>query len=211
MIGIDDIDTTTATLPSRYNAAKAALRDCTSVDECKEWTDKASALASYAKQAKDDQLEKMAKRIRARATRRAGELLKQMDDGRGGDRRSDDFKNAATVTFETTREKMASDAGLSSRQATTAKRLANIPESDFEQMVERDATNTQMAEAGTQKRAPSRDAAKALVAAVRAYAERIGSINIDEAGEALSTTQKAELRMLIGRLDTTHDRIITSI
>ncbi|WP_028714393.1 hypothetical protein [Paracoccus sp. J55] len=36
-----------------------------------------------AKQADDDQLERMAQRIRARAIRRAGELLKQIEPGQG--------------------------------------------------------------------------------------------------------------------------------
>lgn len=46
--------------------------------------DKAAALASYAKQADDDELEKHALRVRARAIRRCGELLQQIDKGRGG-------------------------------------------------------------------------------------------------------------------------------
>jgi hypothetical protein len=66
MIDLTTIDTNTARLPSSYHAAKGALRSCISIDECKDWADKASALASYAKQAGDTQLEDMAKRIRAR-------------------------------------------------------------------------------------------------------------------------------------------------
>jgi hypothetical protein len=41
--------------------------------------DKAAALASYAKQAGDDEMMKTAVRIRDRAIRRAGELLKQIE------------------------------------------------------------------------------------------------------------------------------------
>lgn len=41
--------------------------------------------ASYAKQADDDSLRRLADRIQARAVRRAGELLKTFD-GRGGDK-----------------------------------------------------------------------------------------------------------------------------
>lgn len=209
MSGIEDIDTTTAKLPSRYNAAKSALRDCTSVDECKEWADKASALASYAKQAKDDQLEKMAKRIRARATRRAGELLKQVDPGRTGPK--PELKEGTLPQFETSRKSVAVDAGFSEHQAKTAQRLASIPEDDFEQMVEADTTITQMAEAGTQKREPKKDEARALMAALKAYSDRLDSVDIDEAVAALNASQKAELRMIVGRLDHTHDRIMTSI
>lgn len=66
-----------ARLPQTYEAARVALAECERVDECKDWADKAQALASYARQADDETLEKLALRIRARATRRAGELLKQ--------------------------------------------------------------------------------------------------------------------------------------
>jgi hypothetical protein len=33
----------------RYNAAKQALADCESIDECKDWKDKGAAMAAYAK------------------------------------------------------------------------------------------------------------------------------------------------------------------
>ena len=59
-----------ARLPRTYEAAREALATCQDIDECKEWADKAAALASYAKQAEDETLLKMAARIKARATRR---------------------------------------------------------------------------------------------------------------------------------------------
>jgi hypothetical protein len=61
---------TSAKLPASYAAAKVALSECTAIDECQTWADKAEALASYARQAKDDELRKMADRIQARAVRR---------------------------------------------------------------------------------------------------------------------------------------------
>ena len=39
----------TAQLPRVYEAAREALTTCQNVDECKDWADKAAALASYAK------------------------------------------------------------------------------------------------------------------------------------------------------------------
>jgi hypothetical protein len=35
-----------AALPARYEAAKVAIKECAHVDECKDWADKAAALAS---------------------------------------------------------------------------------------------------------------------------------------------------------------------
>jgi hypothetical protein len=64
-----------APLPITYTEARAALERCDSVDECQNWASKAEALSSYARQARDHELERLAKRIRARAVRRAGELL----------------------------------------------------------------------------------------------------------------------------------------
>jgi hypothetical protein len=203
---ISTVDTSSARLPSRYHAAKAALRDCSAVDECKEWADKASALASYAKQAGDTQLEDMAKRIRARAMRRAGELLKQVEPQRGANQ---NIKDAAVPKVG--RAVAASEAGFSERQAKTAQRLASIPEGDFEKMVEGGSTVTQMAVAGTAKREPNRNEANKLVAAVKRYAKALDDLNMDEALDALSVTQRAEVRMVIGRLDHLHDRIVTSV
>ena len=47
-----------AQLPEKYEAAKTALAECARIDECKDWADKAHAMASYAKQADDDSLHK---------------------------------------------------------------------------------------------------------------------------------------------------------
>ena len=45
-----------APLPERYEAAKRAVAECHRVDECKEWSDRAVALASYARQVRDHEL-----------------------------------------------------------------------------------------------------------------------------------------------------------
>ena len=70
-----------ALLPETYKHAVDALARCESLDECKSWSDKAAALSSYAKQADDPELENMARRIRARAVRRCGELLENSTAG----------------------------------------------------------------------------------------------------------------------------------
>lgn len=206
MTDLTQIDVSGARLPSTYHAAKRAISQCASLDECKDWADKAAALASYAKQAQDDQLEQMAKRIRARATRRAGELLKQIPPATG--RRSD----LVTEPFES-RAGAASDAGLSLRQARTAIQMAQVPDDDFEEMVEGGATVTEIAAAGTQRRETPADraAAKALVRAVDAYRFALAEIDLDAALAALDEPQRIQLRMSIGRLDSIHDKVVTSL
>lgn len=69
-----------ATLPVVYQKAKEALATCDRIDECKDWADKTAALASYAKQSEDEALFKMAMRIRGRALRRCGELLREFQN-----------------------------------------------------------------------------------------------------------------------------------
>jgi hypothetical protein len=120
-----------AKLPDRYLAAKAALQKCERIDECKDWADKAAAMASYAKQVNDDSLLRMSRKIKARAIRRVGQLLK----GVGSDKAGRPRKNG-TGAGTISRTKVASDAGLSKRQKDTALRVANIPEKEFEDLVE---------------------------------------------------------------------------
>lgn len=115
MNAITTINPANARLPQTYESAKNALTQCMALDECKDWADKAAALASYAKQANDDELMKMATRIRDRAIRRAGELLQQID-GRGGDH----SKTVGDHGFAPTQRQAAADAGMSEHQQLQA-------------------------------------------------------------------------------------------
>jgi len=153
-------DISSAPLPQVYEAARAALATLDSVDECKTWADKASALASYAKQAKDDSLRVMAVRIQARAERRCGELLKQTPPASGTrtdlgsvPSRGSETTSAGQVGAlpPVTRTQAATDAGLSERQRKTALRIAAVPEAAFEAQIEspRPPSITQLASQGT--------------------------------------------------------------
>jgi hypothetical protein len=120
-------------LPATYEAARKAITECSRIDECKSWSDKAAALASYARQAKDNTLLLMAERIHARAVRRCGELLKQVPSGQGSKNQHGELRDGAL-----TRQRAAQGAGLSEGQKVTALRLATIPAPDFEALVEAD-------------------------------------------------------------------------
>lgn len=67
-------------LPENYQRAVAAIAECFTMDECKEWANKAAAAASYYKQSKDHTMEEQAKRIRLRALLRCYELIKELGD-----------------------------------------------------------------------------------------------------------------------------------
>jgi hypothetical protein len=138
-----------ATLPASYERARTALATCTQIDECKDWADKAAALASYAKQADDDSLQKFALRIQARAIRRCGELLKTFQNPGA---RTD--QPTVGTDERLTQRQAAAGAGMSERQELTAVRVANVPVEDFEAAIESDdpPTVTRLAEAGTASR-----------------------------------------------------------
>ncbi len=146
-----------ANLPAVYEAARNALSDCSRIDECKDWANKMEAMASYAKQAGDDSLRQMCDRIQARAIRRCGELLREISPNKGG-RPSEETRAGARpgLVEARTRKKAADDAGLSSHQAKTALRVANVPREDFDAAVETEkpATVTQLADMGKVSRGP---------------------------------------------------------
>jgi hypothetical protein len=138
-----------ATLPVKYEAAKLALSECNRIDECKDWADKAMALGSYAKQAADKEMEKTAMRIRARAIRRCGELLKEIEKAQGANQNIRDGEGPKVQTRKTA----ATEAGMSERNAKTAIRVANVNGESFESQVEsaQPPTITKLAEQGKGK------------------------------------------------------------
>ena len=149
------------------------------VDEAGE--DDKILLASYAKQAQDDGLRKMADRIQARAIRRCGELLQQIQTSIGA---RTDLEPQDGAVPKLTRTQAAHDAGLSERQRKTAIRVSRIPDPEFEAAVEaaEPPTVTALAERGTAHRGEnvtdsnasrSQLAADDPVAEIAAVAERI--------------------------------------
>jgi hypothetical protein len=91
----------------------------------------------------------LADRIHARAIRREGELLEEIESAQG--RRTDLEPRAGGVPKSPTRSDVATGAGLSERQTKTALRVAKIPEAEFEEAVksENPPTVTKLAERGT--------------------------------------------------------------
>jgi hypothetical protein len=148
-----DIDR--ARLPEIYRNAVAALRECTRIDACADWASKAEALASYARQAKDNEMRAMADRIQARAIRRCGELILEIKAARG--RRTDlELREGAIPRL--TRSEAARDAGLSEHQRKSALRVASLPEKEFDAAIEATAPATVTALAERGKRAAPRTA-----------------------------------------------------
>jgi hypothetical protein len=162
-----------AQLPEMYNRAKEALAICERVDELDDCADKMAALAAYARQADDLELEDYARRIRARAVRRLGELLREYD-GRG--RRKTETPLKISIP---SRAEAAEAAGISPHKVNVAARIASIPREQFEEAVEvSPAPGTislsKFAEGNRSRSAPDlttadfrRASAKTLIAALR--------------------------------------------
>ena len=146
---IEEIKNKEVAIPISYQKAVSAIQECDAIDEAKDWADKMSALALYYKQSKDKTLEKYAKRIKYRAKRRMGELLKQFD-AKG---KRNDLELSTVTDTKLTQKEVSENIGLSKRQKDQSVRLSNIPEATFNEMVESEnvPTLTQLAELGIKK------------------------------------------------------------
>lgn len=205
-----------AMLPKAYEGARTALAECSRIDECWSWADKAAALASYARQANDDTLLTYAQRIQGRAVRRAGELLKQIPRANGANQ---NIKEGDLP--KVTRESAASDAGMSEHQRKTALRVASVDAAEFEAAIESAnlPTITEIAEAGRKKQpitplggrsAGEFNKALHFVALVRRYADALSAQELSVV-EFLDDGERAEVRRHIARIDAIHDSIATRI
>lgn len=201
-----------ARLPATYEQAKVALSQCVSIDECQDWADKAEALASYAKQADDDTLRKMADRIQARAVRRCGELLKQFD-GRG---RPAENKDGTVPNIS--QKEAAERSGIGERQRKTAVAVASLDADQFDAAVESDTppTVTKLAEMGKQSR-PSIErpagfqAATQLIGTVERFAEFCRQHDPETTATAVMEHELAKVRKHVSTIDAWLDRFVVNL
>ena len=91
--------------------------------------DKATALAAYARQAKNVELEIQSAEIRARAKRRMGEISAAMETAQGRRQGSKHSNNGVTKL------EALEAAGVSKMEACRCEKLAAIPRADFEARV----------------------------------------------------------------------------
>ena len=116
----------------RYDAAKLAIAECERIDEAKDLSDKAMAMRAYAMQADDVELEAVARRTRARAERRAGEISATLET----ERERDELGRLLPNGGKQAKSAILSDAGISTSRAHRAEKIAAIPEDEFEARVE---------------------------------------------------------------------------
>jgi hypothetical protein len=198
-----------ARLPATYEAAKKALAECTKIDECRDWADKAAAMASYARQASDHGLLNLAQRIQARATRRYGELLKQVERAPGA---RTDLGRAPT------RGSAAAAAGLSEHQAKQGLRVASIPEAEFERAVasESPPTITELAAQGTARRTnqSAADGSKTTAQSCKQllqFADFCAASDPGSIAQNLDRSQVAAVRQCVDLVDRWLDQLMASL
>ncbi len=118
---------------ARYEAACRAVAEAKSVDEVKDFRNEAEAMRAYAKQAKNKQLETDAAEIRIRAERRIGELMAaQRDAGLLPEGRPKNGLEENPFSKPIT----LSEAGIDKNLADRARKLAAIPETEFNGIVQ---------------------------------------------------------------------------
>lgn len=119
------VDANNARVPIEYDNAVKALQACIDIDDAKYWSEKADALAAWAKIYRSKDAELKAKRLKLHAYRRMGELSDQLAPktatGRSG--------GAGML-----REKH----GFSYHQAKTIRTMALLPKKKFEKAVNSD-------------------------------------------------------------------------
>ena len=115
--------TALARVAPNYEAMRTAIAACVKVDEIADLADKAVAAQAYFRQSQDVENEMEASRIRVRAERKLGEILKRMADK--GER----------TTRQTARSSSAvrlDDLGIPKDRASRAMQLADVPQEQFD-------------------------------------------------------------------------------
>jgi hypothetical protein len=134
-------------LPAWYEAAVKALEQCDHAQESTVFIDMAQRAQLLARQAKDQTMILLAKRINFRAWHKLGELLKQVPSIHSGPPRSGETIEEAADRRQTrkhgpnegpqpSRTAIARQAGVSPGMATRAERFADIPREIFEELIE---------------------------------------------------------------------------
>ncbi len=196
-----------AELPRLYVEAKDRLAKCESVDECRSWADKAEAIRSYARQAKDDELMAAAMRIKSRAVERLGSLLEDLEKAQG--RRRDLLPASAPSS---PRQAAREAAGISEKQAAQAQAVARFAEADPEQFSalvegERPATVTELAKRGRRKIA--RKDAPACRRDLRQMAALVRRLSQRPVAELVAdTTSRRDIAAVIAWVDSIRAEVV---
>jgi N6-adenosine-specific RNA methylase IME4 len=168
----------------RYEAARKALAEARQVDEVKDIRDKAVAMAAYARQAKNKDLEADAVEIRMRATRRLGEMMEGQKKTVGLNKGQ--LRRGSNSDPRDERPTLASQ-GIDKHLADDARKFCAMTEEGFERAVEESRERVAHGEREILQTAKEIRARKAA----ERYAERVTRIaEIAEGNSALPTDRR---------------------
>lgn len=117
----------------RYEQARTALQQCRKIDDAKEIRDKAEALRAYAVQVADVDMELWTAEIKARASRRIGEISKAMEKMPGPGRGK---KNSTAANSFMTKKSTLAAAGLTEQAANRCEKISEIDQEKFDMFIE---------------------------------------------------------------------------
>jgi hypothetical protein len=160
--------------PVSYEAAKQAIIACQSPIECRTMADKAAAMAVYAKLRDDSELHNRAVRLQDWATRRWGELDRELYPDRSKANLKQNKADSPECGTSQSGKRPAPLDGTTEYQRVVSRRLAAIPEPEFVRQVDgpNPPTVAKLADQGrTQRVAVADPAAENFKAACAALGE----------------------------------------
>jgi hypothetical protein len=116
----------TPLVPVEYETAVKALQACMDIDDAKYWSDKADALAAWAKIYHNEDAIRKAKMLKLHAFRRMGEIAGELKP----------LKNVAGGRAPGSLQ-LLKNSGLTTNGAVAARRLATITQKQFDKIMDR--------------------------------------------------------------------------
>lgn len=127
----------TPLVPVEYEDAVRALAACLTLNESKYWSDKADALAAWARIYRNDDVGLKAKRLKLHAYRRMGEIAAELRPVRGRIQGIGNGKGSLPGP-----RSLLKEHGLSVAAADAARTLAALPKRRFNQVLQRPVAPT---------------------------------------------------------------------
>ena len=123
-------------VPVEYETAVNALQACVTIDDAKYWSDKADALAAWAKIYRNDDAGRKARQLRLHAYRRMGQLA--------GELRPDKRYSHNSKGFPPGPISLLTESGLTTTQASAARKLAKFSDEKFVAQLTKDSVPSPM-------------------------------------------------------------------
>jgi hypothetical protein len=205
-------------LPVSYEAAKQAIAACESPIECRTLADKAAAMAVYAKMRDDTELHNRAVRLQAWATRRWGELDRELYPDRSKTNLKQNKPDSPECGYSQSGKRPRPFDGTTEHQRVISRRLAVIPEPEFTRQVEgsRPPSVAQLADQGRMRRVQTPDDLtaenfKAACTALHQFATYCDTHDAIVTAQAFSADDVEMARRCVSTLDRWLDLFVTNL